>query len=157
WHLKDVYISQPDAKEGIQVSHQDQITLASRITPNTAALPSARHMSLFELYHYAHSLELAGVNNTKFIFAFHHHIASPVSSIIMVLLALALCLNMGSRISAASWGLMIAITLGLLFYVVSNASGLLANGERLPAAYAAWLPLLFFGGITGFLLLHREG
>ncbi|MDQ6994815.1 MAG: LptF/LptG family permease, partial [Mariprofundaceae bacterium] len=91
WHLKDVYISQPDAKEGIQVSHQDQLTLASRITPNTAAPPSARHMSLFKLYHYAQSLELAGVNNTNFIFAFHHHIASPVSSIIMVLLALALC------------------------------------------------------------------
>ncbi|MDQ6973968.1 MAG: LptF/LptG family permease, partial [Mariprofundaceae bacterium] len=157
WYLKDVYISQPDDKEGMQLTHRDHIRLVAHITPDTAMPPSARHMSLIALYHYAHSLELAGVSNTKFIFAFHHHIASPVSCIIMVLLALALCLNMGSRIAAASWGLMIAITLGLLFYVLSNASGLLANGERLPAAYAAWLPLLFFGGITGFLLLHREG
>ncbi len=157
WHLEDVYISRPDAKEGIQLTHQAHIVLRSNVTPDTASPPSPRHMSLIELYHYAHTLEKAGVNNTKFLFAFHHAIASPVSCLIMVLLALSLCMNMGSRIAAASWGLIIAITLGLLFYVLSNASGLLANGERLPAAYAAWLPLLFFGGMTGFLLLHREG
>lgn len=157
WHLNDVYISYPDIKVGLQLKHQDQVQIASNITPDTAAPPSPRHMTLIELYNYADSLQKAGVNNTSFVFTLHHQIASPVSCIIMVLLAVSLCMNMGSRISAASWGLMIAITLGLLFYVLSNASGLLANGERLPAAYAAWLPLLFFGGITGFLLIHREG
>jgi len=157
WHLNDVYISHPDIKEGLQLSHQKQVSFASDITPDTAAPPSPRHMSLIELYHYAHSLEKAGVNNTGFIFSFHHQIASPVSCIIMVLLAVSLCMNMGSRVAAASWGLMIAITLGLLFYVLSNASGLLAQGERLPAPYAAWLPLICFSGLTGFLLLHREG
>jgi len=157
WHLHDVYISSPDAKEGLELQHKNDVNIVSDITPDTAAPPSPRHMSLIELYHYARSLEKAGVNNTGFIFAFHHQIASPVSCIIMVLLAVSLCMNMGSRISAASWGLMVSIVLGLLFYVLSNASGLLANGERLPAAYAAWLPLLCFSGLAGFLLMHREG
>jgi lipopolysaccharide export LptBFGC system permease protein LptF len=65
-------------------------------------------------------------------------------------------MNMGSRLAARSFGLAAAIALGLMFYVFSNASGMLAGGERLPPAYAAWLPILFFGGIAGFLLMHRE-
>jgi len=157
WHLKDVYISNPDAQEGTQLQQQKSIQITSNISPGTAAPPSPRHMTLVELYRYGRNLEQAGLNNTGFIFELHHKIAAPISCIIMVLLAVTLCMNMGSRIAATSWGLITAITLGLLFYVISNASGLLANGEQLPAAYAAWLPLLFFGGITGFLLLHRDG
>ncbi len=157
WHLHQVYISQPDATAGLTLKHRDKMLLASSITPKTAAPPSARQMTPIQLYTYGQNLKAAGMNSTTYIFTLHHMVASSVSCIIMVLLALSLCMNMGSRIAAASWGILTAITLGLLFYVFSNASGLLAHGGRMPAPYAAWLPLLFFGGITGFLMLHREG
>ncbi len=75
----------------------------------------------------------------------------------MVILAAALCLNTGSRSGKASWGMILAISMGLVFYVLSNAGYLLASGGRLPAAYAAWLPSLAFGGMAVFLLLKREG
>ena len=114
-------------------------------------------MKFLELYHYTESLKQAGLSTTSFVFTLHRKFAAPAACLIMVLLAMALCTNMGSRIAATSWGLVSAITLGLLFYVLGNASGLLAGGERLPAAYAAWLPILFFGGLTGFLLIHKEG
>jgi len=157
WQLRNVYISEPDAKEGMLLHHEDRMFFASTIGPDTASPPSPRHMTLIQLYHYAHNLEKAGLSTTAFTFNLHKKLTAPFACLIMVLLALALCMNMGSRISATSWGLVTAITLGLLFYVLSNASGLLANGERLPTAYAAWLPVLFFGGLTGFLILHKEG
>ncbi|MBN4061436.1 MAG: hypothetical protein COB41_01155 [Proteobacteria bacterium] len=157
WRLQDVYISNPDKQEGMLLKHQDTIRFASEIGPDTADPPSASHMTFIQLYHYAHNLQQAGLSSSSFVFTLHRKIAAPSACLIMVLLAMALTMNMGSRIAARSWGLISAITLGLLFYVLGNASGLLAGSEQLPAAYAAWLPILFFGGITGFLLLHKEG
>jgi len=157
WTLTDIHTSTPDAQEGMQLTHQNVLRFPSDVGPDTADPPSPRHMTFMQLYNYTQSLEQAGLNTTDFVFTLHRKLAAPAACLIMVLLAIALCMNMGSRIAATSWGLVLAITLGLLFYVLGNASGLLANGERLPAAYAAWLPMLFFGGITGFLLLHKEG
>jgi len=157
WLLQDVHISTPDKQEGMLLKHQENIRFASNIGPDTADPPSANHMNFVQLYHYAHNLQQAGLSATSFIFTLHRKFAAPMACLIMVLLAMALTMNMGSRIAARSWGLISAITLGLLFYVLGNASGLLANSGQLPAAYAAWLPILFFGGVTGYLLLHKEG
>ena len=49
-----------------------------------------------------------------------------------------------------------AICLGLVFYIFGDTSNLLATGDRLPAAFAAWLPNLSFGGLSVFLLLRKE-
>ena len=80
-------------------------------------------------------------------------IASPQ----MVMLAAALCLNTSSRSGKASWGMILAMSMGLVFYILGNAGYMLASGDRLPAAFAAWLPSLAFGGIAVFLLLKNEG
>jgi len=157
WLLHDVYISTPDKQEGMLLKHQKNVHFNSTIGPDTADPPSANHMTFVQLYHYAHNLQRAGLNASSFIFTLHRKLAAPSACLIMVLLAMALTMNMGSRIAARSWGLISAITLGLLFYVFCNASGLLASSSQLPAAYAAWLPILFFSGITGFLVLHKEG
>jgi len=157
WLLQDVYISEPDKQEGMVLRHQKSVHFASKISPDTADPPSANHMTFMQLYKYTHNLQQAGLSSTSFAFTLHRKLAAPSACFVMVLLAMALTMNMGSRVSARSWGLASAITLGLLFYVLGNASGLLASSEQLPAPYAAWLPILFFGGITGFLLLHKEG
>jgi len=157
WILDDVHISQPSLEEGMQLNHKNRVTFISDIGPDSADPPSPRHMRLNELYHYAKNLEQAGLSASGFVLTLNQKLAAPISCMIMVLLAVALSINMGSRISATSRGLISAISLGLLYYIFGNASSLLAGGERLSAAYAAWLPNLIFGGLAGFLILHREG
>ena len=157
WILIDVHISTPSATEGMELQHQDRLSFASGIGPDTADPPSPKHMQLFELARYANNLERAGLASSEYVLTFHQKLAAPFACIIMVMLAVALSMNMGSRISATSKGLLAAIILGLTFYVLGNASSLLASGDKLPAAYAAWLPTLIFGGLSGFLMLHREG
>jgi lipopolysaccharide export system permease protein len=157
WILSDVHISRPSAAEGMELIHKERVTLTSDIGPDSADPPSPRHMRFSELYHYAKNLERAGLSAGSFVLTLNKKLSTPAACIIMVLLAVALSMNMGSRIAATSWGLISAISLGLLFYVFGNASALLAGGERLSAAYSAWLPNLVFGGLAGFLILHREG
>ncbi len=157
WFLSDIHISTPSATEGMKLQHLEHLSFTSEIGPDTADPPSPRHMQFVELARYAQNLERAGLTASEFILTLHQKFAAPVACIIMVLLAVALSTNMGSRISATSKGLIGAIILGLLFYVLGNAGSLLASGGKLPAAYAAWLPNLVFGGLAGFLMLHREG
>lgn len=157
WFLDDIYISNPSRTEGMELQHREQLSFASEIGPDTADPPSPKHMQFMELTRYAQNLERAGLASSGFVLTLHQKFAAPIACIIMVLLAVALSMNMGSRISATSKGLIGAIALGLLFYVLGNATSLLANGEKLPAAFAAWLPNLIFGGLAGFLMLHREG
>ncbi|MDX8404178.1 MAG: LptF/LptG family permease [Mariprofundaceae bacterium] len=157
WFLNDIHISKPSLTEGMELQQKKQLSFTSEIGPDTADPPSPKHMQFIELIRYAQNLERAGLTSSGFVLTLHKKFAAPIACIIMVLLAVALSMNMGSRISATSKGLVGAIVLGLLFYVLGNTGTLFANGEKLPAAYAAWLPNLIFGGLAGFLILHREG
>lgn len=156
WQLKDVYISEPSTSEGMSLYHEEQLLLASGVGPDTADPPSPRHMRFHELYGYAENLQKAGLNADGFTFSLHRKLAAPLACLIMIVLAVALSANMGSRMASASLGMVGAICLGLLFYVLANASGMLSVGNHFPAAYAAWLPDLVFAGLAGFLLMHRE-
>jgi len=157
WQLRDVDISSPSQSKALQMQHLDHLTLTSPIGPETAELPLPRHMRLMELYRYIRELRHAGLSSSSYQFALHRKLAAPIACLLMVLLAAALCMQANNRSGGASWGIIAAISLGLLFYVFGNASSLMAGGERLPAAYAAWLPNIVFGGLGVFLLLHREG
>lgn len=157
WVLLNVHISEPEASEGMRLRHEKRVTIPSRVTPQTAAPPKPQYMRFSELYRYTDNLERAGLATSSFTFTLNRKLAAPLACIIMMVFAIALCANMGSRLAATSWGLIGAIALGLMFYVFGNASYMLASGEELPAAYAAWLPNLLFGGLAVFLLLHREG
>jgi len=156
WHLTNVSISRPN-KGHINYQHKDTLILPSTVGPNTAEPPSPRHMRLLELWQYQHDLAEAGLASSSYRFALNRKLAAPLACFIMVLLAIALCTNLGNRLPAQAAGLFAAVALGLIFYVLGNAGGLLSTGERLPASFAAWLPNMVFGGLAGFLLLHREG
>lgn len=157
WHLSDVYLSEPQEQEGMRQSHLTRLTLKSSISPDAATLPEPRHMNAMQLWRYTDELQRAGLASSGFELALYRKGAMPLASLIMVVLAVALCANMGGRIGASSLGLIGAIALGLTFYVLGNASGMLSASGQMPVAYAAWLPDLFFGGLAGFLLLQREG
>jgi len=157
WRLSDVYISQPAPVSGLRMQHLNLLEVSAEIGPDTAAPPRPRHMNFLELRQYANDLARAGLAAASFRFALHRKLAAPMACLIMVMLATALCAQHGNRTGLASRGLIISICLGLLFYVTGNTSSLLSTGERLPPAFAAWLPDMMFGGLAGFLLLHREG
>jgi len=157
WSLHDVNISTPSSDEGMQFEQHDALTITSTAGPETAELPRPRHMDFFQLYHYIHELEHAGLSSGGYEYALHRKVSAPFACLLMVILAAALCLGAGDRNSRTSWGLVLTISLGLAFYIIGNAGHLLASSEHLPAAFAAWLPSLVFGGLAVFLLLKREG
>jgi len=157
WHLHDVHISTPSADQGMQLEQHDTLSIASSVGPETTGLPRPRHMDFFQLHHYIHDLEHAGLSAGAYRYALHRKFSAPFACLLMVILAAALCLGNGDRNSHASWDLALTISLGLLFYMIGNAGHLLAGSEHLPAAFAAWLPSLVFGGLALFLLLKREG
>ena len=157
WQLKDVHISTPSADNGMALEAVPRMAITSAIGPETAEPPKPRHMHVNELYRYINNLKHAGLSSSSYTYALHRKFSAPLACLLMVVLAAALCLHTGSRSGNASWGIVAAISLGLVFYVVGNAGHLLAGSERIPAAYAAWLPSLAFGGLAVYLLLKREG
>ena len=157
WHLTRVHINTPSVEMGTQLKYLPRMDIASRTGPETAELPKPRHMHFAELHHYIKDLEHAGLSASAYTYALHRKFSAPLACLLMVILAAALCLHTGSRSGRASWGMILAIAMGLAFYVLGNAGYLLASGEHLPAVYAAWLPSLAFGGIAVSLLLKREG
>lgn len=156
WQLNNVYISHP-AGDNLSLSQLPEMRVPSSVGPGTADPPQPRHMGFLELMHYARNLERAGLASTGFRFTLQQKLAVPVSCLIMVLLAVALCMHMGGRLGTASWGIIAALTLGLGSYVMGTATQLLTMGHYLPADFSAWLPNLLTLGFAGFLLLHREG
>jgi len=157
WKLHDVQISSPSEAKSMNMEHLKELDIPSSVGPETGELPQPGHMQFMELYNYIAELRHAGLSSSSYNFALHRKLSAPLACILMVILAAALCMQNNNRSGRASWGMIAAISLGLVFYVMGNASSLLAVGERLPAAYAAWLPNLAFGGLSVFLLLQREG
>jgi len=156
WSLADVNISHPN-EDGMTLNHLAHLKLTSGTGPDTADPPSPRQMRFLELMHYAGNLERAGLASANFRFSLHRKLAVPALCLVMVLLAATLCMHMGSRWGAASWGIAASIGLGLGAYVMSSAAQITATAAYLPPGFAAWLPDIIVTGFTGFLLLHQEG
>ncbi|MDQ6960775.1 MAG: LptF/LptG family permease [Mariprofundaceae bacterium] len=156
WSLTDVNISRP-GEEGMTLSHLANFQLASGTGPGMADPPSPRHMRFMELLHYAGSLEQAGLSSARFRFSLHRKLAVPALCLVMVLLAATLCMDIGSHGSTSSRGIAASIGLGLGAYVMGSATQITAAAAYLPPGFAAWLPDMVATGLTGFLLLHREG
>ncbi len=156
WNLQNINISRPQVGN-MTLRHLAHMQLPSNVGPNTADPPDPRHMRLLELKAYSHNLEQAGLASAGFRFSMQRKLAVPVSCLIMIILATALCMHVGGRLGSASWGIVGAIALGLGAYVLGTATQLMALSNYLPAAFSAWLPNILILGFSGFLLLHREG
>ncbi len=80
----------------------------------------------------------------------------PLSSLAMVLLAAPLGLMVGRRPNLLV-GMAASIAAGFLFFVFDNVALTLGESGMLPAALAAWVPLLLFSILAISFLLHAEG
>jgi len=156
WHMDQVSISRPQGND-MRLSRLPHLDMAAGVGPDTANPPEPGHMRFFELLQYAHNLERAGLASAGFRFTLQRKLAVPLSCLIMVLLAVSLCMQMGGRLGSGSWGILAAIALGLGSFVMGTATQLLAVDDYLPPGFSAWLPDMLTLGFSGFLLLHREG
>jgi len=157
WSLRDVDISSPAKERGMRLQHFDQFTLKSTISLQNAEQPNPSYMQLFELWDYAQDLKQAGLSSLSFELSLQHKLTKPLSCLIMILLAFALCMHMSDRHGKAVWYLIGCIALGLFLYISANATGFVALSGQMPVVFAAWFPNMFFVGLAGFIALHREG
>ncbi len=157
WLLGKTYVSHPDADKGIITQTHETFSIRSNLSPETVAAPNPRDMKWFELYRFEKTLAEAGLASDDYAFQLQRKLAAPLGCLLMVILAYSLCSNMGSRIAANSKGLLVAVILGLSFYVFSATVVILVNGGQLPVFFAAWWPNIMFAGLAGYLLLAKEG
>jgi len=157
WHLEQAYVSRPDGHQGLEIALESHLKVATSLSPATVGAPDPRDMQWLELYDFAQSLTEAVLESSGYFYQLNRKLAMPMACLVMVLLAYTLCENMGSRIAAKSKGLIVAIVLGLSFHIVGMLMGMLVDGGRLPAMYAAWLPDVLFLGLSGYWLLQKEG
>ncbi|MDX8409298.1 MAG: LptF/LptG family permease [Mariprofundales bacterium] len=157
WHMHQVTVSTPDAVSGMVVTKMAAMRLPAAQVVTGSHKPWPNEMNMLQLYRFANHLQQAGLDDSGYRYALHCQLARPFSCLIMVLLALTFCAQIGGRIAGGYGGMVVALVLGLLLYIAGNASGMFISGERLPPLFAAWLPDLVFGGLATFLLLHKEG
>jgi LPS export ABC transporter permease LptG len=157
WQIEQAFISKPDAEKGVDTQEKKQMVVPSSLGPKAAVPPSPRDMGWLELYHFEQKLSGAGLESIAYQFQLQRKLSSPLGCLIMVILAYSLCASMGERSGAASKGLLLSVSIGLLFYIMSSAISVFVSGQQMPAVYAAWLPNLLFLGIAGYLLLKKEG
>jgi len=156
WVLQDVYVSEPN-HQGFISKHLEKMNVLSQLSPKTVAAPDPRDMQWLELYHFEKTLAAAGLDSKDYLFQLQRKAAAPLGCLIMVLLAYSLCSSMGERMGSNAKGLVMAIAIGLLFYVVSSAIKVYVTGDEIPVVYGVWFPNMLFLGIAGYLLLKKEG
>jgi len=157
WLLENVYVSQANSHGGFTTSFHDTWRVASKLSPKTVATPDPRDMKWMELYAFEKALAAAGLESKAYLFQLQRKLALPLSCLIMVILAYSLCSSMGARAGANVKGVALAISIGLLFYVLGSAIKVYVIGGDLPVVYGVWLPNILFLGVAGYLLLKKEG
>ncbi|MDQ6950371.1 MAG: LptF/LptG family permease [Mariprofundales bacterium] len=157
WQMHEVTISRPDASRGMVVTQQALMRLPAPQGAIGGHKPWPNEMGVIKLYRFANHLRSSGLEDESYRYALYRQLAQPFACLVMALLAIAFCAQVGGRSASGYGGMVAALVLGLLLYITGNASGMLIGGGGLPPGFAAWLPNMVFGGLAVFLLLHKEG
>lgn len=135
-----------------------ELRLALPVTPRrfSALAGAPAELGFAELWRLAHSPDLADRPAYYYNFWLQRKIAQPLSSLVMVLLAVPLGLQLArrNRMLAASFAVIAA---GFLFFVAERLLLALAETGVLPSAVAAWTPAAVFSILALWILLNLEG
>lgn len=149
-------------KEATPNSHAEETqSLTQRkilpFEPNTLSLMNVRenelsYGDLLDLIHSAGSVEL---QSKPYRFWFHHKIAVPFGSLVMLLIAAPLALQLARRnqILIVCCGCIMA---GFTFYIFQQLLASLGETGVLPPVLAAWTPVVLGSTLAGWILLHFE-
>ncbi|MDE3188307.1 MAG: LPS export ABC transporter permease LptG [Acidobacteriota bacterium] len=112
----------------------------------------SQEMNFSQLRRYIGDLRQSGFDTMRLRVALWQKLSYPLIAIVMAVLAIPFALSMGRRGSLT--GIAVAIAVALTYYVVNGLFGAMGNVNYLPAALAAWAPVVLFGLTGGYLLLR---
>ncbi len=112
-------------------------------------------MTLSEISNYVSRLKNEGYASTKYTVDFHRKFSFPLSSFIMVLLAVPFALKEGIR-SHLTTGIGLSILIGMSYWVIFIFFLSLGYGGAIPPFLSAWFSNLLFLGLGVFLFLKTE-
>jgi lipopolysaccharide export system permease protein len=135
-----------------------EMRVALPVTPRRFSALSGEpgEFSFAELWRLSNSPDVADRPAYFYDFWLQRKIAQPLGSLVMVLLAAPLALQLARRNRMLLTGFA-AVFVGFLFFVAERL--LLALGETglLPATVAAWIPAAVFSILAAWVLLNLEG
>ncbi len=112
----------------------------------------SQEMNFEQLKHYINDLRESGFDTMRLRVALWHKLAYPLIAVVMAVLAIPFALSMGRRGSLT--GVAVAIAVALAYWVIDGLFGAMGSVNYLPAALAAWAPVVLFGLTGGYLLLR---
>lgn len=114
-----------------------------------------RLLSVFQLYDYIQLLKRTGQNSQKFTIALWGKLMSPLTCLIMVIIALPFA-NTQRRSGGVGLKIFTGVMLGLLFHFANKFGEYLGQLKGWPAPLVVSTPLLFFLLISAYLLYRQE-
>jgi LPS export ABC transporter permease LptG len=108
-------------------------------------------MNYEELRRYIRDLQQSGFDVVRLRVQLQEKFAFPINCFIMAVLAIPFALAAGKRGAVA--GIATAVSIGLLYIMVSRLSESMGNVSQLPPVMAAWAPDFIFGLAGGYLIL----
>jgi LPS export ABC transporter permease LptG/LPS export ABC transporter permease LptF len=112
----------------------------------------SQEMNFGQLQRYISDLRQSGFDTMRLRVELWHKLTYPLIAIVMAVLAIPFALSMGRRGSLTS--IAVAISVALAYWVIDGLFRAMGNVSYLPAALAAWTPVLLFALAGGYLLLR---
>jgi LPS export ABC transporter permease LptF/LPS export ABC transporter permease LptG len=108
-------------------------------------------MNYQELRRYINDLAQSGFDVVRLRVQLHKKFAFPLMTLVMAVLAVPFALRGGRRGALA--GVAMAVGIAVIFWTGMGFFEAMGNANQLPAALAAWAPVLLFGLAGGYMLL----
>ncbi len=142
----------PDA---IRVTTLPQLLHVNLVSPNILQLLLFQNQSdnltlpgLISYIHYRHHNELS---IERYLLTFWQLIFQPIAAVILMLMAVPFVFG-PMRSSGFGYRLVLGLLLGFVFFLVSQSTGPMVLVYHGSAFWGAAMPVLFFGGVLGFLI-----
>ncbi|MDH5301340.1 MAG: LPS export ABC transporter permease LptG [Gammaproteobacteria bacterium] len=133
------------SEQGVQIQREKQVDLDTMLSPAMLDVvvvePSA--MSIVDLYHYVDYLQANGLESRKYQQAMWSKIVSPLSTLVMVLLAIPFIFG-STRTMTAGHRILIGTMVGIGFYLLSQVFGYVGLVFEINPVIAAMTPTVVF-------------
>ncbi|MFA6409634.1 MAG: LPS export ABC transporter permease LptG [Gammaproteobacteria bacterium] len=113
----------------------------------------AEQKSLFQLYNYISDRKKLGLNVDRYKFTFWQRALEPLAILVMIFLSVPFIFGF-LRYQTMGLRIVTGTAFGFSFYVLNQFIGPFTMLYRMPAFFAALLPILIFAGL-GYALLRR--
>ena len=153
WVLND--IRQSDISfDGVTTSTEERITLERLILLELFSVLEleSKDMSAIELLTYSNYLEENKLDNDEYLLAFWIKVFTPLTCLAMLMVAMPLVFATTPRSGGAGQRIMIAILIGVIYFVVNRSINHLGLALDAPPLLSASLPLILVAVVSVFFL-----